>query len=70
MFDAHQIIFAENTSSESFYPGETSLQMLTPEARREVFMLFPELREAGGVIRQSYGAPVRQIAKRRELVRA
>ncbi|KIN71245.1 Hint domain-containing protein [Sulfitobacter guttiformis] len=34
MFDAHQIIFAEGIPSESFYPGQTALEMLSSTARK------------------------------------
>jgi len=62
MFDAHQIIFSENTPSESFYPGPMALKMLAPGPREEIFALFPELlathydREK---IAQCYGDAVR-----------
>ncbi|MGB7269787.1 MAG: Hint domain-containing protein, partial [Albidovulum sp.] len=43
MFEAHQIIFAENTASESFYPGQMALTMLGNDALNEVLELFPDL---------------------------
>ncbi|MBB3995384.1 Ca2+-binding RTX toxin-like protein [Sulfitobacter undariae] len=43
MFDAHQIIFAENVPSESFFPGPMAFKMLSHSARQEVLEIFPEL---------------------------
>ena len=43
MFDVHQINFAENAPSESFYPGPMGLKMMDIDVRDEIFALFPEL---------------------------
>lgn len=43
MFDAHQIIFAENARSESFYPGPMAQRMVDPAALAELRSLFPEV---------------------------
>jgi hypothetical protein len=43
MFDAHQIIFAENSPSESFYPGPMALNGLTFRAKAKLRMLFPDV---------------------------
>ena len=47
MFDRHQIIFAEDTPSESFYAGAYILNGLEQETVDEIFHLFPELKETG-----------------------
>jgi Ca2+-binding RTX toxin-like protein len=52
MFDAHQIIFAENIASESFYPGHMALSMLGRGALMEVLELFPDLAGNLGTTRQ------------------
>ncbi|MCC1495138.1 Hint domain-containing protein, partial [Cognatishimia sp. F0-27] len=43
MFDAHEIILAENIPSESFFPGPIALKMMDNSSRVELFTLFPEL---------------------------
>ncbi|WP_299417045.1 Hint domain-containing protein [uncultured Sulfitobacter sp.] len=43
LFDAHQIIFAENVPSESFFPGKMALKMIGHAQLKEVTDLFPEL---------------------------
>lgn len=43
VFDDHEIIYATNAPSESFFPGPVAIASLTNEAREELFMLFPEL---------------------------
>ncbi|WP_295512609.1 Hint domain-containing protein [uncultured Sulfitobacter sp.] len=70
MFDAHQIIFAENALSESFYPGPMSLKMMGHEPRTELLSLFPDLR-ADPSLRAFpaswYGGPARAVIRRRGL---
>ncbi len=44
LLDGHQIVLAEGCLSESFHPGDHSLQGLETAARDEVLQLFPELR--------------------------
>ncbi len=44
MFDDHQIISANGVPTESYNPGAYSLPALDPEAREELFRIFPELR--------------------------
>ena len=41
MFEAHQIIFAENTASESFYPGPWGVKMLGDGAKASLQRHFP-----------------------------
>lgn len=43
MFDEHEIVFAEGAPSESLFSGPEGLNALGPEAREELFALFPEL---------------------------
>ena len=44
LFDQHEIVIANGTPSESFYPGESGLDTLTSSSREELFAVFPELR--------------------------
>ncbi len=43
LFDAHEIVFANGTPSESFHPGQIGWTALAEEARAEILELFPEL---------------------------
>ena len=45
LFDRHQVIFAENAPTESLFTGVEALKSVGPEARREIFDIFPELAE-------------------------
>lgn len=45
LFDQHQVIFAENAPTESLFTGVEALKSVGPEARREIFDIFPELAE-------------------------
>ena len=68
MFDQHEIVFAENTASESFFPGTTGLDAVEEEAREELFQIFPEIRS----MPESYGPPARVCLRgfEAELLRA
>lgn len=44
VFDRHEVIFAEGAATESFHPGPEGIANLDPEARAELYTLFPELR--------------------------
>ena len=43
LFDAHEIILSEGIPSESLHPNQQSLRGISPQSRREVLALFPEL---------------------------
>jgi|GEM_PF-908735 len=45
MFDQHEVVFAENAPSESFYAGEGALNALPKAARMEILTLFPRLEQ-------------------------
>lgn len=57
LFDAHQIVSTGGLDSESFFPGQLALAALESETAKELFALFPELRDTPEV----YGAPARAI---------
>jgi hypothetical protein len=44
--DRHQIVTAEGLASETFYPSALSLSGVEAQARAELFLIFPELRDA------------------------
>jgi len=48
VFDEHQVVFAENAPSESFYCGAEAINGLEEAARAEVLALFPDLDVAQG----------------------
>ena len=52
MFEQHEVVLADGTWTESFQPGDYSLDGLGNAQRNEIFELFPELRETKG--RESY----------------
>lgn len=62
LLDAHQIIFANGSPSESFHPDKIGLEALSWENREEFFSLFPELHED----LDSYGPIARTNLKRYE----
>ncbi|VAW05388.1 hypothetical protein MNBD_ALPHA07-1774 [hydrothermal vent metagenome] len=45
LFDAHEIIFAEGSPSESFHPGTLGMSTLDSATRCEIYELFPEMSE-------------------------
>ncbi|MGB7271351.1 MAG: Hint domain-containing protein, partial [Albidovulum sp.] len=67
MFDAHQVIFAENAPSESFYPGPMALQMMEAEQRAEMLALFPEVSVLEKRDTNPYGQRARIFAGKNEL---
>jgi hypothetical protein len=47
LFDAHEIVYAEDTPTESLLPRPHILGVFGPEAEAELRMLFPDLEEIG-----------------------
>ncbi|SFR44391.1 Hint domain-containing protein [Yoonia tamlensis] len=47
LFDAHQVVYANDAPSESLYTGPEALKSVPAQARKEIFELFPELKQAG-----------------------
>lgn len=45
LFDGHEILCSNGAESESLYTGPEALKSVGPEARAEIFSLFPELRD-------------------------
>lgn len=69
MFDVHQIVFAEDAPSESFFPGPMALRMLEPDAIDELSALFPTVikaqKDKRSVIK-AYGETARTFFTRKE----
>jgi len=62
LFDAHQVIMANDCPTESFLPGTVGLSNFDREAQEQVFALFPELRS----LPDSFGPAARQVLRRYE----
>jgi hypothetical protein len=54
LFDEHQVIFAGGAPTESLFTGVEALRALDPNARREIFEIFPDLAK---------GLPTREAAR-------
>jgi len=48
LFDAHEIIEADGTWTESFQPADRTLRQMGEEQRAEIVALFPELAQVDG----------------------
>ena len=58
LFDSHQIIMSDGMLTESFHPGEVTIDQFEHEARDELLRLFPEL-----INLASYGDTARRCLK-------
>lgn len=56
MFDQHEVIFANDSATESFHPGEMIMNAMDEAVRAEILEIFPQLDTAP--VEQAYGAPV------------
>ena len=61
MFEHHELVLSHGLWTESFQPGEQSIQGLDDAQRGELFELFPELETEQG--QRSYGAARRSLRK-------
>lgn len=62
LFDQHQVIYANGAPTESFHPTDRSLEAVEPQAREELFAIFPELR----ALPKSYGRTARRCLQAHE----
>lgn len=62
MFDKHQIIYANDTETESLHPGHLGKDALDAQARDELFAIFTKLRATP----ESYGQAARPTLRVRE----
>ncbi len=63
LFDQHELVQVEGLWSETFFPGDTSLDAMARETKRELFELFPELMSRDG----PFGETVLPVLKPREV---
>lgn len=61
MFDRHEVILSDGAWTESFQPGEQTLDGLGNAQRNEIYELFPELKTREG--REDYPAARRSLKK-------
>ncbi|MDF1855426.1 Hint domain-containing protein, partial [Pseudooceanicola sp.] len=61
MFDRHEVVLSNGAWTESFQPGEQSLDGIGNAQRTEIFELFPELETAEGI--RDYHAARRTLKK-------
>jgi len=64
-FDRHQVIFSNGVASESLFPGQQAVGTFNPDAREELFTLFPELANYNQpkFYPKSYGKRARDFTK-------
>ncbi|MGR3453190.1 Hint domain-containing protein [Pseudooceanicola sp.] len=61
MFDRHEVVLSDGAWTESFQPGELSLDGVGNAQRNEIYELFPELKTADGI--RDYHAARRTLKK-------
>ncbi|MEI4261977.1 Hint domain-containing protein [Roseovarius sp. D0-M9] len=61
MFDQHEVVLSNGSWTESFQPGEQTLDGMGTEQRDEIYALFPELRDLEGI--EAYQAARRSLKK-------
>jgi Ca2+-binding RTX toxin-like protein len=61
MFDQHEVVLSNGSWTESFQPGEQTLDGMGEAQKSELFGLFPELQESEGV--QAYESARRSLKK-------
>lgn len=63
LFDNHEVIFAEGTPTESFYPGPEALKSMPPATREEILSIFPEVSEFGPPPEPAFMIPPNKLQK-------
>ena len=61
MFEQHEVLLSDGIWSESFQPGDMTLGAMGSEQRKEIFQLFPDLKDAKG--QSTYAAARRSLKK-------
>ncbi len=70
MFEQHELVLAESSPTEAFYPGPMALRGLDPGCQSSLLATFPKLahvREGAATALEVYGPPARAYAKRHEV---
>ncbi|MFD3189642.1 Hint domain-containing protein [Sedimentitalea sp. HM32M-2] len=62
-FDRHEVIYAEGVEAESFFPVARTVSALRPALRRELYTLFPELRQSGRAFDAARTQPANRVAR-------
>ena len=60
LFDRHQVLWANGLEAESYFPSDATLDSFSEKARKEIYTLFPELRDGGET---AYGPLARRVAR-------
>lgn len=68
LFDRHEIVLADGAWTESYQPADQNLAGLNPDAREEIFALFPELETFGHAARHYPAARMSVEADEAELL--
>jgi hypothetical protein len=61
MFDQHEVVLSDGVWTESFQPGEQSMDGIGKAQRDEIYELFPELRDPEG--RKAYQTARRSLSR-------
>ncbi|TNF21131.1 MAG: type I secretion protein [Rhodobacteraceae bacterium] len=61
MFDQHEVVLSNGAWTESFQPGDVTMQGMGDRQKSEIYELFPELETAEGL--QDYSAARRSLKK-------
>lgn len=61
MFDQHEVVLSNGAWTESFQPGDVTMQGMGDKQKSEIYELFPELETAEGL--QDYSAARRSLKK-------
>ncbi len=67
LFDCHQVFEAERALSESLFTGKEALKSLSPAARMEIAVLFPQLFQPDLYHRPEPARPLTTGAEGREI---
>jgi hypothetical protein len=59
MFDRHEVVLSDGAWTESFQPGDYTLNGIGDEQRQEILELFPELASQQGI--RDYSAARRSL---------
>jgi hypothetical protein len=60
LFDRHQIVFAEGAAMETQFTGIEALMAVSPQARREIFEILPDLMKLNAETLPEPARPIRE----------